>query len=415
MKKGYLSDYFAGVGVKRLTGTEVDPKVSRGHEFQGVASFQRFLGQPVGREVLTAKYVWLSDDDTPLSFDSSATWYDSRKKKSHRDPEPRFYYPAESNPIVQKASDGDTLFVCLSGERQITFLLCRGGSAIEQQLLWLFGLSLQGKELVQRDLSDDALQPLGFAARYVLELIGIDAFVEDDEWLDRLIAKFGDKFPKTNAFSEFARKAVRNADIVADPDAALLSWLELEERLFRTFEKHLVSERLSSGFVNGGNIDVDGFMQFSLSVQNRRKSRAGYSLENHLGYLFDQRILLFQRGGNTEGRKKPDFLFPGSEAYHDPGFPRELLTLLGSKSTCKDRWRQVLSEGREVPLKHLITLEPGISAPQTAEMKAESLQLVLPANLHGSYLPQQRDWLMSVADFIELVEARQVQMQKWVG
>ncbi|MCF8506887.1 MAG: hypothetical protein K9G59_18410 [Caulobacter sp.] len=239
--------------------------------------------------------------------------------------------------------------------------------------------------------------------------------VKDDEWLDRLIAKFGDKFPKTNAFSEFARKAVRNADIVADPDAALLLWLELEERLFRTFEKHLVSERLGSGFVNGGNIDVDGFMQFSLSVQNRRKSRAGYSLENHLGYLFEQRALLFQRGGNTEGRKKPDFLFPGSEAYHDPGFPRELLTLLGSKSTCKDRWRQVLSEGREVPLKHLITLEPGISAPQTAEMKAESLQLVLPANLHGSYLLQQRDWLMSVADFIELVEARQVQMQKWVG
>lgn len=90
-----------------------------------------------------------------------------------------------------------------------------------------------------------------------------------------------------------------------------------------------------------------------MSVQQRRKARAGYSLENHLSCLFEERGLTFERGAHTEGKKKPDFLFPGTRAYHDEAFPVAALTLLGAKSTCKDRWRQVLTEGARVPAKHL--------------------------------------------------------------
>lgn len=45
--------------------------------------------------------------------------------------------------------------------------------------------------------------------------------------------------------------------------------------------------------------------------------------------------------------KKPDFVFPNGECYHKLEFPGDLLTILGAKSTCKDRWRQVLNEGRQ--------------------------------------------------------------------
>ncbi|MFN2369176.1 MAG: type II restriction endonuclease [Desulfurivibrionaceae bacterium] len=48
-----------------------------------------------------------------------------------------------------------------------------------------------------------------------------------------------------------------------------MAWMEREEILFRTMEKHLIGERLSQGFDG----DVDSFISFSLSVQNRRKSR----------------------------------------------------------------------------------------------------------------------------------------------
>ena len=81
--------------------------------------------------------------------------------------------------------------------------------------------------------------------------------------------------------------------------------------------------------------------------------------------------------------------------------------MLGAKSTCKDRWRQVLSEAARIEGKHLLTLEPSISENQTSEMRAKQLQLVLPKALHETYRPAQRSWLMSVADFISLVRARQ--------
>ena len=61
------------------------------------------------------------------------------------------------------------------------------------------------------------------------------------------------------------------------------------------------------------------------------------------------------------------------------------LTMLGAKSTCKDRWRQVLAEAEKISRKHLLTLEPGISEPQTHQMEASSLQLVVPQPVQGSY------------------------------
>ncbi len=81
--------------------------------------------------------------------------------------------------------------------------------------------------------------------------------------------------------------------------------------------------------------------------------------------------------------------------------------MLGVKSTCKDRWRQVLAEADRVEEKHLLTLEASISTSQTDEMKAKKLQLVLPTALHPSYTQEQQAWLMSLGDFTEVVRLRQ--------
>ena len=65
------------------------------------------------------------------------------------------------------------------------------------------------------------------------------------------------------------------------------------------------------------------------------------------------------------------------EAYRatlSPGHPRP--TVLRAKSACKDRRRQVLAEAAKIPRKHLLTLEPGISGPQTTQMANSNLQLV---------------------------------------
>ena len=82
--------------------------------------------------------------------------------------------------------------------------------------------------------------------------------------------------------------------------------------------------------------------------------------------------------------------------------------MLGVKSTCKDRWRQVLAEANRIEHKHLLTLESAISLNQTNEMQTKSLQLVLPQRLHESYTEAQRTWIMDVSSFIELVQERQL-------
>ncbi|EBK1959289.1 restriction endonuclease, partial [Salmonella enterica] len=49
-------------------------------------------------------------------------------------------------------------------------------------------------------------------------------------------------------------------------------------------------------------------------------------------------------------------MFPGISHYHDSEFPHARLTMLASKSTCKDRWRQMLNEAVRISDKHLLTL-----------------------------------------------------------
>jgi hypothetical protein len=214
-----------------------------------------------------------------------------------------------------------------------------------------------------------------------------------------MLSRFGGTFPKTREFSEYARSTLKDIDPRDDPDGALMAWMEREEILFRTLERHLLGDWLQNTFKG----DIDELMQTTLSVQNRRKSRVGHALENHLEVIFSSLEIAYARGAMTENRAKPDFLFPGQGEYNDPLFPSDRLTMLGVKSTCKDRWRQVLSEADRITNKHLLTLETAISAHQTDEMRAKSLQLVVPRALHGSYSEKQQQWLMHVGDFVQLV------------
>lgn len=152
---------------------------------------------------------------------------------------------------------------------------------------------------------------------------------------------------------------------------------------------------------------MEEFIQYSLSVHNRRKSRVGRALEHHVEAIFSAFRLKFERGARTEGNSKPDFLFPGRAEYRNRDFDPTGLTMLGVKSTCKDRWRQVPAEAQRIQEKHLLTLEPGISVSQTREMRFHHLHLVVPAALHPSFSPQDTGWLLSLREFIALVKRRQ--------
>lgn len=290
----------------------------------------------------------------------------------------------------------------MTRDDELLALLCMAGSSIEQQLLWLFGLDVSGRDLFQRDLREEGGRDLDLAARHVLDLIDVEVELADEDWLDRLLKAFPKGLPPTRRFSDFARKACEEVNPLADPDQALLAWMDLEERLFLTYERHIVGERLRQGFVDDGIADVDAFVSYSLGVQNRRKSRAGYALGHHVEALLEAHGIIHKREATIEKRNGPDFLFPGEAEYHDPAWPEADLLMLGVKTSCKDRWRQVLAEADRIRCKHLLTLEPGISSTQTDEMRKENLQLVIPRPLHGSYRAVQQDGLVDVASFLDL-------------
>lgn len=303
---------------------------------------------------------------------------------------------------------GDMLFLALQRDGSILVIITPAASTIQNQLLWLFGLEEapeSGFTFQEIDGTNNA--ELDFAARYVLDELGIEPEEPESARLDDLIERFGLVFPTTRVFSELARASLPGVSAVDDPDRALIEWMDREEQLFRRLERRIVADRIGNGFGAADDADVDGFLSFSLSVQNRRKARAGQALENHLEAVFTAQGIRYVRGAETENRNKPDFLFPGQAEYRNDVFLADRLTMLGAKSTLKDRWRQVLSEARRIDHKHLLTLEPGISENQTSEMQAKQLQLVLPRQLHNTFRPTQQEWLMDVARFIAIVRDRQ--------
>ncbi|WP_374433417.1 type II restriction endonuclease [Tabrizicola sp.] len=282
-------------------------------------------------------------------------------------------------------------------------LLSPVGSTIAQQLLWLFGLDLfEGKSVARRLERDDAME-LGLAARSVLSDLGIEVEEPEPDTFARLIDRFGRRLPETVQLSAFTRETLAGVDPQADPDGTLIAWMEHEEALFRHLERKIVSDRLAEGFTEAGTADVDGFLSFSLSVQNRRKSRAGLAFGHHVEAILQAHEISYTREATTEKRNAADFLFPGEDEYADRSYPDDQLAMLAVKTSCKDRWRQVLAEADRIRTKHLLTLEPAISRIQTAEMQGQGLQLVLPTTLHNTYHADQREWLLGVGDFLRVV------------
>lgn len=404
VRHGYLSDLFAGVVAKTLTLVETITTKSNQHEFQGTRPFKALLGIEDRRGIPT-RFIWLAEEQTALAEDGFMSWSNVRKGKP-RAAEFHLYY--SGNAVTDAMKPGDTLFVALRQNGEALVVVAPADTTMQNQLRWLFGLPRQNAPFEEfRDVGHDREAELDFAARYILDELGIEFEEPEADRLDAMIERFGLTFPNSLTLSGLARSSLPEVDARDEPDAAIVAWMDLEEKLFRRLERRIVEARLRSGFMAGSTADVDGFLLFSLSVQNRRKSRAGLALENHLEALFKAHQLRFDRGKETENRNRPDFLFPGQAEYLDPSFPAARLTMLGAKSTLKDRWRQVLSEAARIETKHLLTLEPGVSKNQTDEMQAKRLQLVVPAGVQKTYTETQRLWLISVQAFVQLARARQ--------
>ena len=400
----FLADYFTGVASKGLSGAEVDKYRSNQHEFNGVKILKDLLG--TADHKFATKFMYFDDGSSiPLIIDSSVTWYDARKQQQERSAEYRLYYTVDSSPVMDCAAEGDLLVVARQPDDSLLIIIADCGSTAADQICNLFGIKDQAQDFIVLPKGTLERQSLGYMHELILEQLGVQVVGRNDELGERAYRKFGGKFPPTRQFSEYARRFVSDVSVQDNPDTALLDWVRQEERLFRALEWKIVSEQLKSGFGDRGD-SVDQFVKLSLSVINRRKSRAGLALEHHLEEVFKKFGMRFARGKKTENNSKPDFIFPSIEDYNSQTMDPERVFMLGVKSSCKDRWRQILAEAKKIQKKHLFTLEPGISSNQIEEMSINSVQLVVPQELHSFYPPAHRRSLLSLEGFISLVMRR---------
>ena len=232
---------------------------------------------------------------------------------------------------------------------------------------------------------------------------------DEDDRVEALIREFIDpleiEFPTAELMSIKAReiydKVFNHREyIIQKPDDILISWIDMEYHIFRKLEFYRYGEMIIKGFRT-----VEDFIETANSVLNRRKSRAGKALESHLSAIFDENKLLYASQPVTEGNKKPDFLFPSEKDYHDLHFPAEKLIFLGAKTTCKDRWRQIINEANRIERKHLFTLQQGISAQQMTEMEEEKITLVVPKQYIETYPKEKRHQIWTLHQFVEYVKA----------
>lgn len=225
----------------------------------------------------------------------------------------------------------------------------------------------------------------------------VDCWMKTTDIPESWIAKF-----PTGA--EIIRKTVELRPVRhLDPDSRLMIRRNCEYEMFRSLEEAIELPWIKKGFCS-----IDEFIAKAQTVLQRRKSRSGRSLELHIREIFIEEKLRegidFSHQPESEPGKKPDFLFPSEQNYKNVGFAAEKLMMLAIKTTCKDRWRQVLSEADRIGTKHLLTLQEGISENQFREMVSQNVQLVVPEKIIGKYPHSIQPHLMNIRNFIREIK-----------
>ncbi|MPN00603.1 hypothetical protein SDC9_147799 [bioreactor metagenome] len=122
--------------------------------------------------------------------------------------------------------------------------------------------------------------------KLILKQLRLSVSVE--EQINRFISTLTEEFPASSEMSIAARRICEQfqpTDFpIKDPDRVILDYTEMEYKIFRVLELSRYGKMISTGFSS-----VDEFINTANTVLNRRKSRAGKSLENHLDQ-FSQRM-----------------------------------------------------------------------------------------------------------------------------
>jgi len=224
------------------------------------------------------------------------------------------------------------------------------------------------------------------------------------QYLEKLTVDFPPTIELATGAREIFFKAynLTHKAVLVKPDNEILNWISTEFDLFKFIENDRYGEIIKTPFLT-----VEDLIRTANTILNRRKSRAGKSLEHHLAEVFNIWNLSYTPQPVTETKKKPDFIFPNIETYFKEKKGSPKLVFLGAKTTCKDRWRQIVGEADRIPHKHLFTLQQGISSNQLKEMKLSGVTLVVPKPYLTSFPKEHREDILTLDNFVKYVQATQ--------
>lgn len=238
---------------------------------------------------------------------------------------------------------------------------------------------------------------------WTLYVHGVEQIETEDECAEREFCEFAkglEEFPTGEQFSERTWQLLQTCVSQFETwpvDRALVKCMATEFSMFKFVERQLCRAELLRPFAS-----VDDFIATAQTLLQRRKSRAGRSLENHVEHYFKRAGIPHKMRPKISG--KPDIIVPGEAEYADPEFPVDKLFVIAVKTTCKDRWPQVLKEGNRIKKKHLLTFQKGMAITQLQEMASANVQLVVPESLHKLYPPRAKSGV-EILTFQELIYA----------
>lgn len=339
---------------------------------------EMFTPQPPQKGVVTKHEIKIEWQDDVVT-NSVITWYGAKTRNEYRLTKFGRGFPYLSHDMV-----GDLLILIRKTETEF--------------LAYILDLEDDIKE-VQAALGVEVIESWGIYQQGKIQE------ESEDKCIDRHFRKFAETlrtFPKGSDFSAEARRALK--DCIHDfdrltSDEALTASMDAEYKLFKFAERQICQSEIIRVFR-----DVDDFLHTASSIMNRRKSRAGRALENHVEQALIEAQIPHKMRPSIDG--KPDIVIPNEAAYYDNEYLLDKLFIVGVKTTCKDRWRQVLNEGKRVPEKYILTIQPGISTNQLNEMHRANVTLVVPKKLHKDYPKDRHITLLSVDEFIAKIQTK---------
>ena len=399
----------ARVFMKRLAAVEIDPERSNQHEFNAGRLRQELglRGDPCRGAVEFLFYK--ADDAEPVIVTESYTLYDARHSHPSRT-EWRMYYP---NRGVARHARTDDLMLLFRLDVEVTDLIAvvaRRGTTVERALTRLLA-GVDPEELVDARFVDSrAVDP---ETRHLLLRVhrrpelqaDINTYASASHPLFQRAASEG-SMPRTAEMASAALNIVSDMGITEErPDEFIDVALRAETALFMAIEEMLGNKELAELQMKG-RLDFHAAMRLTMSFQQSRRSRRGQSLENHFLTLLDRLEIPYGYQCITEPGKRPDFIFPSCDAYHDPTLPGNRLRMVGCKTRVRERHAQWLDEAARIPVKFALCVDDGLTDALVSRYEGK-LRFFMPAQLLDSTYAVRaiRHLLGSVTDLIGELQA----------